>query len=632
MTVVKPRAASQHPVREPLGEPTADNVPVARSAQGANDIAWTPKGRNALLVAPFAYQPYFGEDAYRPVVKDLESEDYSVTVLQNTTLSDTPTVSIERFIAAARHADVIVFFGHSATGALPLDVYRSSGELIRRVGDWEWLNQFPQLFGSNNHNQVGDLTDWFNKGYVTIGVVDNESNLRVDKHFPPIAFDAALTPSGISHLVTLDAQPFVWMTSCEGASLRGGFQAAGARGFYGYIKKIDIVGTGAPDLERFWADIVGRADVDSSAPNNRLTSNAYGDCQAYGGCKDAELWSADGSMTLAPAVTSIEPDPEKMPSVEPGEPFPVQVVFDAHMHKASANGVVSVQGCGVKPAPGSQLEWTDDHTIGGRFVITTFGQLTIAVNAVSATSDDGQTKLDGNDSGASGLAGGVLRADDFVWHVQCGALSVRGLDPSLVCSSIAVGCVHGPPAPFPCDDPLTWSQFAVSAQGLDPNTSYDLTLGGTAHGVTENKSIGTITTDGSGDVSGQTFSLPDIPAHDPWTLTATPTPGTATPSGGGQPATTTLETGELDCVAMLAGGGGFQSLITAVGLTPDSPFSEIVDGTTAATVQADADGTVPPTTVSGSCAAGQVQVQLNGYWLDHGSFSDDATDGVDQYC
>jgi hypothetical protein len=216
-------------------------------------------------------------------------------------------------------------------------------------------------------------------------------------------------------------------------------------------------------------------------------------------------------------------------------------------------------------------------------------------------------------------------ASAVIRTMPASCLDVQGLDRTLVCSKIAVGCVHGPPAPSCAGVTSAWSQFEVSGSGLVASETYDLTLGGTAHGVTEKKAIGPITADDHGRVSNQLFTLPDIPAHDPWTLTATP-------RDAGQVVTTTLETGEIDCVALFAGSGSFTSQIAAVGMTPNSLFKEIVDGVTQPSVQADVNGTVPVTEIDGSCRPGLVQIQLTGFWLDHGVFSDDATKGVNAYC
>jgi hypothetical protein len=113
--------------------------------------------------------------------------------------------------------------------------------------------------------------------------------------------------------------------------------------------------------------------------------------------------------------------------------------------------------------------------------------------------------------------------------------------------------------------------------------------------------------------------------HDPWTLTAKP-------QGGGYAPKAKLETGVIDCVYLNAGNGQFQSQIAAVGLTPRSTFKEIIDGMTAAKVQADGNGTVPTTPANGTCKPGLVHIDLSGYWLYHGAFTDDATNDLQQYC
>lgn len=596
-----------------------DLAPRAHAAKFGGDTAWTPRRKIALLVAPFAYQPYFGESGYRPAVEALEREGYTVTILQNTTLTDSPEITIEKFLVDARDASVIVYFGHSGilemmnghpvhTGLLPLEVYRTSEAFYK---------QGPGLRPLITQELVYGVT------------VKNEANLYFDKHFPEVGWAWGLTTKGIAQMVKLDDHPFVWLTACDGAALRDGFLLNGARDFFGYNDPVLIGpgGSGTSDFKRFWGDMVKPFDAGADDPSadTRLSTNAYADCQASGGCQDSQMLSPGGPMTLAPAVSSIEPNPERTQTVTPNQPFEVQVGFDSRMDKSPPEQVLSVDGCGAKPAPGSKLEWFDDHTLGGRFIATAQGQLTITVDAHGAVSDDGRIELDGNGAGSDGLSSGVPRADDFVWHVQCGQLTVRGLDPTLACSKVAVGCVRGPVAPYPCQVQPNWSQFEVSGQGMEPNVPYTLTLGGTAHGVTENVPIGTITPDGSGMASNQIFTLPDIPAHDPWTLTATP-------QGGGPPLTTTLETGEIDCVWMIAGGGAFQSVIAAVGLAPHTAFTETVDGLTVGTVQSDANGTVPSTPISGTCTSGPVEVQLSGYWIDHGLFTDDATDGVNQYC
>ncbi len=597
----------------------ADLAPQAQAAKFGGDVAWTPTRKIALLVAPFAYQPYFGESGYRPAVEALQREGYTVTILQNDRLTDSPAITIEKFLVDARDASVIVYFGHSGiltvvnghpahTGMLPLEVYRTQEAFYKQVPDLLPLIKQELVYGVP---------------------VKNEANLYFDKHFPEYGWALGLTTKGIAQMVKLDDRPFVWLTACDGAALRDGFLLAGARGFFGYNNPVLIGpgGSGTSDFKNFWDGMVTPFDAGADDPsmNTRLTTNAYDDCQASGGCQDSQMLSPGGPMTLAPAVNSIEPNPEQTQTVLPNQPFEVHVGFDARMDKSPPDDVLSVEGCGAKPAPGSKLEWFDDHALGGKFIVTGQGQLTITVDSRSAVSDEGRIELDGNDAGSDGLDSGEPRANDFVWHVQCGQLTVRGLDPTIACSKLAVGCVRGPVAPYPCQVQPDWSQFEVSGQGMDPNLPYTLSLGGTAHGVTENLPIGTITPDGSGTVSGQVFTLPDIPAHDPWTLTATP------PSGG-PPLTTTLETGEIDCVAMIAGGGSFQSVIAAVGLTPHSTFTETVDGLTVATIQSDANGTVPSTLVNGTCTPGPVDVQLSGYWLDHGLFTDDASDEVNQYC
>jgi hypothetical protein len=586
---------------------------VAGSVAGAGQpgkVGHTPDSRTALVVAPFAYQPYFGESGFAPAVRALEREGYSVRILQTKTLSDVPQVTIDKFIAATRRAGVIVYFGHAAEGLLPLETYRSHGEFLRRARD------------------LLNLTNWDQRGYVKQGIVDNESNLINDKSFPKQAWVIGLTTKGIADLVNLDKHPFVWLTGCHSASLRGGFQLAGAREVFGYEPNILINGQGATDLRRVWNELDGPEDVKpgSALMTTRLTNNAYADCQANDGCKNSELWSGGGPMTLAPAVASIEPNPVEIPSVQPNKTFEIKVGFDTHMDPSEAAAdVLTVKGCGVKPAPGSILDWSGDHTIGGRFLVTQTGELTITVHADRAISADGRIELAGNQSGATGLRGGIPRADDFVWQEPCAGLNVRGLDPNLACSKIAAGCVHGPPSPGICGIPSSWSQFEVSGTGLIPNRTYDLTLGGSAHGITENKPIGPIVTDRAGTPARRVFTLPFMPAHDPWTLTATPV-------GRGSVVTTTLETGVIDCVVMSAGGGGFRSAIAAVGLAPNTPFKEIVDGTAGPALQADADGTVPATEVDGPCLPGPVSVQLSGHWIDHGVFTDDATAAVRQFC
>ena len=122
-----------------------------------------------MVVAPFGYQPYFGVSGFIPAVQALDREGYSVKILENTALSDVPSITIGRFIAAVRRAGVIVFFGHAASGLLPLETYRTEGELVRRIRELE------------------HLTDWFKKGYVGYGTLHNESNLRQDKKFPKVS-------------------------------------------------------------------------------------------------------------------------------------------------------------------------------------------------------------------------------------------------------------------------------------------------------------------------------------------------------------------------------------------------------------------------------------------------------------
>ena len=109
---------------------------VARPAQSGSAVAHTPESRSAVVVAPFGYQPYFGVSGFIPAVQALDREGYSVKLLENTALSDVPSITIGRFIAAVRRAGVILFFGHAASGLLPLETYRTEGELVRLSGSW----------------------------------------------------------------------------------------------------------------------------------------------------------------------------------------------------------------------------------------------------------------------------------------------------------------------------------------------------------------------------------------------------------------------------------------------------------------------------------------------------------------
>lgn len=375
----------------------------ARSAAVGAGVGWTPARKTALVVAPFAFQPEFGNDSFRPAVAALRSEGYSVTVLENSTLSDAPAVTVAKFIRDARLAGVIFFFGHASRGILPLEVYRTKAA---------WLQRAKQVESQPAH--------WPQMGYVNGAPVDSGANLLVGRFFPTVSYGYGLTPKGIANLVRPLDHPFVWLTACYGASFRRGFQHAGARSFYGYVPEI-YASAAVPDVTRFWDGLVGPLAVDSSAgtPNTRLTDGAHSACQAAGGCQDTELWSLNGPMTLAPAVASIEPDPQTSPSVPLHRRFKVKVGFDAHMDQAPADDVVKVSGCGVKPAPGSKLAWSGDHTIDGEFEADAGGDLKITVVAKRAVSAGGKIELDGNESGNDGLTGGAPHGDDFVWHESC---------------------------------------------------------------------------------------------------------------------------------------------------------------------------------------------------------------------
>jgi hypothetical protein len=356
------------------------------SAATGVGVGWTPGRNTALVVAPFAFEAPPGAMPFAPAVSALKREGYLVTVLENSRLTDKPAVTIDRFIRDAGRAGVILYFGHTEDGVLPLEVYLNPAKADRRMS--ELTNQ----------------TDWVSKHYV------------VSPH-PQVV---GLTTKGIADLITLREHPFVWFSSCKGASLRGGFQIAGARAFYGYKPEV-MVSTALMDLTRFWDDLVASLSVDSTPgpPTTRLTDGAYSACQAADGCQDTELWSLNGPMTLAPAVSSIEPNPQTSPNVPQHRRFKVEVGFDAHMDQVPADAVVKVTGCGAKPAPGSHLTWSNDHTIDGEFVADAGGDLKITVDAKQAVSAGGKIELDGNDFGNDGLVGGAPHGDDFVWHESC---------------------------------------------------------------------------------------------------------------------------------------------------------------------------------------------------------------------
>lgn len=157
-----------------------------------------------------------------------------------------------------------------------------------------------------------------------------------------------------------------------------------------------------------------------------------------------------------------------------------------------------------------------------------------------------------------------------------------------------------PPDPLACFD-KAYSQFTLTGSGLIPSGVYDVALTGSAGGVTLNVALGSITANAAGVVTAQVFTLPEVPAHNSWTVNATP-------RGGGIAPTAPLSVNDAICVlpsventdrsfTVKWGGSGWAPGST-VTLTIKAAQT-VVDRATVGP-----DGTVAPRTVVAQCAVG----------------------------
>jgi len=557
----------------------------ARSQAQTPSAAVTPHNNIAAIFDLLSTQKQFAADrpALDAVRQDLVSEHYKVRWYGQGGNSGGATLT--NFVKLGQ-ASVIIINTHANPTGLRVQEYRTEDAGQRSY------DRYVRKYGSQS-------TQWFKL-----------------LQFPTRLF---VTAAGIRHFFSSKRIDLIFGMACDAFVLHSAFNA---KAYFGYGGTFTC-GIHTADPPLLFSRMTGTA---GTGVENRTTTGAYG-LGGFVNVGGSRLLLAPTArpVVLSPAVESATP--EAGDSIGSGT-SPGEVQFDSQMDTDNTDGVLTASGCGAKVI---NPRWGEDDAVLNfdlKIPAKHAGNtLTLTVHADQALGAPGRSANDGLDGNTdpNSQSGVAPSGDDYEWKVQCGGLTVRGLDPSLVCSKVASGCVHGPPASPICGVPATWSQFSVSATGLVPGMTYDLSLGGTAHGVSESKPIGALTADKSGNAPAQVFTLPPIPAHDPWTLTAKP-------RGSGQSVTTTLETGEIDCVLMFAGGGSFRSQIAAVGLAPSSPFQEVVDGTPEGAFQADTNGTVPATEVDGTCQSGQVHVVLSGDWLDHGTFTDDATNGVDQFC
>jgi hypothetical protein len=151
------------------------------------------------------------------------------------------------------------------------------------------------------------------------------------------------------------------------------------------------------------------------------------------------------------------------------------------------------------------------------------------------------------------------------------------------------------PYPAACEgiaSPET-NQFLLDGHRLKPNTTYTVKLSDPATGYPA-QTLGTATSDADGNFARPTLSIPLMPAHVGWKLTAKPSTG-ATAAGK-------TDVGAINCFYYFEGGGYFVTVNWGGGgYKPGSTVTETWNGSQSFNAVADATGTVAPMRYGFTC-------------------------------
>jgi hypothetical protein len=345
---------------------------------------------------------------YAPITKALENQGYSAPELKVSRFGPGLTrssITLGDFVAGIKDVGVLILDGHAKADFLPVEVYQNSPAGRKAAGA-----AFKKYRGSGY--STADLGG--------TGPIRSSTGKTLA---------IGLTPTGIAHHLHGAKDSLVVLGMCHGTQAADGFVQAGARAAVYWSKQVQ-----GPDFAHDTAQLFSHMDGTAlSAPSlddnaHRVLAAARAACSA---CSDQmEIAEGEGStgMTLAPSVVARSPDPAG-DRVSVGTPFDVGVTFDTVMERSSgsADGVVTLKGCGVQPrSSATAVRWQDDHTIRGTYTISSDGTLTITVHADQATSKGAGIKLNGNDGGTRSHDGAQApNGDDFIWKVPCQATKVH---------------------------------------------------------------------------------------------------------------------------------------------------------------------------------------------------------------
>ena len=394
------------------------------AAEGVKAV--TPAGNKAAI-----YNTFGSADAalVKPIKERLESEGYEVKVFSPTD----GTANYPNFVSMAS-ADVVVLDTHGFGTVKSSSICAKPPKRLVLVG--RQVQQDPPIIelpctGTPAPpktekpkpvvvNEPLLLLAWYaNEADAANAVASVPGNIPIDglvstsgvttgvASEPQGRTALLITASGIGKLFAKSKVSLVFASVCHGAEFAPAFHA---KSFFGYSD----VACGPQAVVD--ANLVFDRLTGTEGPEARSTVEAAG-LGGFG--PNFGLVSGAEAVVLSPSVRAVSPDAGAV--LPPGD-SPLSVEFDSMMSTGSANGVLSVAGCGAKL---TKPKWSGTSKITATITIPRKPpdeQITVTVhNKAAHAPGQGENQfLDGNRN--PDLAPGAApNRDDYEWKLACAA-------------------------------------------------------------------------------------------------------------------------------------------------------------------------------------------------------------------
>ncbi len=309
----------------------------------------TPGGDRTVVFEPYAWDINYHAQSVQDAALH---QTYSYTeYVENSTPSNTPTVTLNDFISEMSSTDIGLFFIHSHGGTTCIAI--------------ESFPETPEGMTERDSRFDDYITSGINSSYISKASTEN-------------SYCICLSSSGINHWCSNLDNSIVYAKGCHTSGLNSNWNSLVALGY-------DETISGLAGVDDFFKRMDGTKD--RGPLNTRRSVN-----EAHAGI-DHLVATGNDNVVLSPIVLNHEPKNKKL--VEEGQVGFVE--FDCEMDTSKpANIVVSITGTVGQL---SNISWVNNHRI--EFTVSNlveFSNVDFKVNASNAISEHNSSKLDGNNN------------------------------------------------------------------------------------------------------------------------------------------------------------------------------------------------------------------------------------------